>query len=81
MGKKEIPSYKWDDKTEETEAPRIDDFATNIASIRDALKKHPSNKGYLTVIGELLDRGLLDDANQAAGEFKKWMEAEKKSKR
>jgi hypothetical protein len=81
MEKNTIPSFKWDEKTEETKAPRMDDFATSVAKIRDALKKRPTHKGYLTLIGELLDRSLLDDANQVADEFKKWVESEKKSKR
>jgi hypothetical protein len=80
MEKEAIPSFKWDEQTEETKAPKMDDFATNVASIREALKKRPTSKGYLTLIGELLDRELLDDAKKVTEEFNKWKESEKKSK-
>ena len=80
MDKKTIPSFEWDEKTEEIPAQKVDNFDTNIISIREALKKHPSPNGYLTLIGELLDRSLLDDAKQVADEFKKWAKSEKKNK-
>jgi len=80
MDKKTIPSFDWDDKTEETKAPKMDEFAANVAGIRDALKKRPTRQGYLALIGELLDRELLDEAGRVTDEFKKWVQSEKRNK-
>jgi len=76
----ELPaSFSWDDKTEVTKAPqpKIDDFRASLGNIREALKKRPTLQGYLTLIGELLDRMLLDEAKEVADEFHKWEESEK----
>lgn len=79
MEKKAIPSFEWDEKTEVTKMPkpRIDDFGVNIANIRNALKNRPSLEGYLALIGELLDRRLLDEANQVADEYRLWKKSNK----
>lgn len=63
-----LPSFDWDEKTEETEAPKVeaptvpksksDDFRQNIDHIRAALRNRPTEKGYWTLIDMLLDRLL-----------------------
>lgn len=67
-----IPELGWDEKTEETEIPRMDGFEKSVADIRDALKKRPTLQGYMALIEELLNRELLDEAVEATEEFKRW---------
>lgn len=80
----EPPSFDRSEKTQITEIPKLDDFKDSVVSIRKALKERPTEKGYLTLIGILLDKCLqldvedealettLDEADETTKEYSRW---------
>lgn len=78
---KDIPDFSRSEKTQVTEVPKFDEFSESVVNIRKALKERPTEKGYLTLIGILLDKCLgdrlvdekiLDEASKVTNEFSEW---------